>query len=216
MKQKILFAILNLIFIVEIAGQNISVSDSVFFTKFIYENMHYPLIDFVNGIEGTSVYQFDTDSVGRINNLQEIESSGSGTLDIEAKRLIYEIPREKFEVNQKITISIPFNLADNKIYRSVEEMPEFKGGFSEMMKFINKHLHYPIEASEMSIQGRVICGFIVEKDGAISNISVFRSIYTPIDAEAIRVIAKMPKWNAGKQNGKPVRVYFLLPIMFKL
>jgi TonB family protein len=215
MKQKILLSVIILISCLKTTGQNVTTPDSAFLSKFVYENTHYPLVDFVNGIEGTAVYQFYSDSVGRINNLQEIKSSGSSTLDLEAKRLIYEMPREKFEKNQKITISIPFNLADNKIYRHVEEMPEFEGGIYKMMNFINRNLHYPIEASEMP-QGRVVCGFIVEKDGSISSISVFKSIYTPLDAEAIRVIAKMPKWKAGKQYGKPVRVYFLLPIMFKL
>ena len=69
---------------------------------------------------------------------------------------------------------------------------------------------------EEGIQGRVTVSFIVEKDGRVSNVRLLRSVQPSLDKEAIRVVKSMPKWTPGKQNGKPVRVRFNLPVMFKL
>ena len=69
---------------------------------------------------------------------------------------------------------------------------------------------------EEGIQGRVTVSFIVEKDGRVSNVRLLRSVQPLLDKEAVRVVKSMPKWSPGKQNGKPVRVRFNLPVMFKL
>mgnify|MGYP001042072677 CR=1 FL=1 len=105
---------------------------------------------------------------------------------------------------------------DKRVFTVVEQMPQFPGGNSEMSKFIYSNLKYPKEHQETAIQGRVFLRFIVEKDGSISNIKIERSIDSILDAEAIRVVESMPKWKPGKQNGEPVRVYYLLPIAFRL
>lgn len=97
-----------------------------------------------------------------------------------------------------------------------EEMPEFPGGMTEMMKFIADNLIYPKEAVEQGIQGRVIVRFVIEKDGSVSNPKVVRKIEPILDKEAIRVVESMPKWKAGKQKGQKVPVYFTLPIIFRL
>jgi protein TonB len=210
--------LLSVMFCTNIFGQDLNnksiLSDSIALAEFFYENMHYSLMNFANKNEDIVRCQFDIDSVGRIDNIQLI--SDSKHFDIEAKRLIYAIPTHQSDYNKTYNVSINFNLEDNKICQNVEEMPEFPGGMQKMMDFINRNLHFPVEASEMAIQGRVICGFVVEKDGTISIMEVVRSLYHPIDAEAIRVIGRMPRWKAGRQNGKPVRVYFLLPVRINL
>ncbi|HPB36488.1 MAG TPA: energy transducer TonB, partial [Bacteroidales bacterium] len=98
----------------------------------------------------------------------------------------------------------------------VEEMPGFPGGESALMKFINDNLRYPQLALENGIAGRVICTFVIDGRGKVSDIQVIRSVDPNLDREATRVISMMPDWKPGKQRGKPVRVRYTLPIIFKL
>jgi protein TonB len=106
--------------------------------------------------------------------------------------------------------------AKDKVYEKAEVMPEFPGGEQAMMDFVAKNVTYPKEAMEKEISGRVLVGFIVEKDGSITETEVVKGIGGGCDEEAVRVVKAMPKWKPGKQKGKPVRVHFLLPITFKL
>lgn len=98
----------------------------------------------------------------------------------------------------------------------VEQMPMFPGGNEELLKYLGKNLKYPVICQEMSIQGRVVCSFVVEKDGSITDIKVIRSIDPNLDKEAVRVLKSMPKWIAGRQNGRPVRVKYNVPVAFRL
>ncbi|HEY4785267.1 MAG TPA: TonB family protein, partial [Bacteroidales bacterium] len=98
----------------------------------------------------------------------------------------------------------------------VREMPEFRGGINDLMKYLSANIHYPALCTEKGIKGRVILKFVVEKDGSIDNINVLHSAHPLLDKEAIRVVATMPKWKPGTINGKPVSVFFVLPIVFNL
>ena len=102
------------------------------------------------------------------------------------------------------------------VFQVVEEMPEFPGGMGEAMKFLAKNIKYPVAAQQAKIEGRVIVQFVVERDGSISDIHTVRSVSPELDAEAIRVVSLMPKWNPGKQRGKAVAVKYTMPIMFRL
>jgi TonB family protein len=95
-------------------------------------------------------------------------------------------------------------------------MPQFPGGDEARTKYMVNTIKYPAEAKEKGLQGTVYVGFIVEKDGSISNVKVQKGIGKSCDVEALRVIQAMPKWTPGTQNGKPVRVQFTVPISFKL
>jgi protein TonB len=105
-----------------------------------------------------------------------------------------------------------------EIFTVVEQMPEFPGGPAEMMKYIQKNIHYPEMAKEAGIQGKCFVKFVVEPDGTISNVEVLKGVSggSDCDKEAVRVVKSMPKWSAGKQNGRAVRVWFNLPIVFRL
>ena len=107
-------------------------------------------------------------------------------------------------------------LDGDEIYQIVEEMPKFPGGEAELFHYISKNIHYPQKAREKGIQGRVFIGFIVEKDGSVSNVRNLRGIDSELDAEAISVVESMPKWKPGKHNGEFVRVSYQIPILFKL
>lgn len=98
----------------------------------------------------------------------------------------------------------------------VEEPPEFPGGSEAMMKFLAENIRYPVEAQKNGIQGRVICNYVVMKDGSINNVEVIRGVDPLLDAEAIRIIESMPKWKPGKQRDQAVNVLFTLPVVFRL
>jgi protein TonB len=102
------------------------------------------------------------------------------------------------------------------IFTVVEKMPEFPGGETELLKFINKQIKYPVIAQENGIQGRVICTFVVNRDGSVVDAEVIRGVDPNLDKEALRVIGTMPKWKPGEQRGKPVRVKYTIPLTFRL
>ncbi|NDP21677.1 MAG: energy transducer TonB [Paludibacter sp.] len=108
------------------------------------------------------------------------------------------------------------DLNGNNIYNVVEQMPEFPGGDAALMKFISNNIKYPIVAAENHIQGSVICFFVVETDGSVSNVQVGRGVETSLDNEAVRMIKSMPNWIPGKQRGKNVAVRYTLPVGFRL
>jgi protein TonB len=105
---------------------------------------------------------------------------------------------------------------EEEIFVVVENQPEFPGGQAAMMKFLSENIKYPVIAQENGIQGRVICNFVVERDGSITDVQVVRGVDPSLDKEAVRVIQSMPKWKPGMQRGKPVRVRFTLPVVFRL
>lgn len=117
-------------------------------------------------------------------------------------------------VSPQVVETLP--VQGNDVLSVVEQMPEFPGGQTELLRWISEHIHYPIYAEKNGIQGRVICTFVVERDGSVTDIQVARSIDPSLDAEAVRVLSQMPSWNPGKQNGSPVRVKYTVPITFKL
>jgi Ca-activated chloride channel family protein len=98
----------------------------------------------------------------------------------------------------------------------VEQMPEYPGGEKALQSFLSQNLKYPAIAKEMGISGRVIVRFMVDEKGNISDIKIIRGIGGGCDEEAVRIIKKMGKWAPGKQNGKSVKTYFTLPIIFSL
>ncbi|MCU0440901.1 MAG: energy transducer TonB [Bacteroidia bacterium] len=97
-----------------------------------------------------------------------------------------------------------------------EVMPSFPGGDDEMFKYINQQTAYPNHARENGIEGRVMLSFIIQPNGEITNIKVLQGIGFGCDAEAVRVVSEMPKWNPGMQNGKALPVQLNLPFYFKL
>jgi periplasmic protein TonB len=100
-----------------------------------------------------------------------------------------------------------------EVFMVVEEMPQFEG---DINSYLSKSIKYPVVAQENGIQGKVICQFVVNKDGSIVDIQVVRGVDPSLDKEAVRVIQNMPRWTPGKQRNQPVRVKYTLPISFKL
>lgn len=97
-----------------------------------------------------------------------------------------------------------------------EVAPEFPGGAAKLYEFLGKKMIYPEAAAQKGVQGRVIVQFVVEKDGSVSNAKVVKGVDKDLDAEAIRVVKLLPKFTPGKTKGQPVRVWFTLPLTFKI
>ena len=106
--------------------------------------------------------------------------------------------------------------SDDKVYKSVEQMPRFPGGEFGLMKYLQGNIKYPPEAAKNDIEGRVIVQFIVDKTGQVGEVKVLRPVSEELDAEAVRVVKTLPKFEPGRQDGEAVSVWYTLPISFKL
>lgn len=145
---------------------------------------------------------------------------------------IVEIPDEE-EIEEEIEIDLDVEITEeevveeivfeeseeevaDEIFTIVEKQPEFEGGQTAFMKFLQKNVVYPKTARKMGVEGRVFVQFVVGVDGSIDQVEVLKGLGAGCDEEAIRVISKSPNWKPGKQRGKPVRVRIVIPLMFQL
>ena len=146
---------------------------------------------------------------------------------------IIEVPDEE-EIEEEIEVDLDVEITEetvvedivfdepveeevaDEIFTIVEDQPQPKGGMAAFYEYIGKKLKYPAQARRMGIEGKVFVEFVVDKDGTITNVKAIKGIGAGCDEEAIRVIQSSPKWNAGKQRGRPVKVRMILPITFKL
>ena len=150
--------------------------------------------------------------------VQEVEVLNVVEDDVETEEIQINTEDDK---DVEVVIQAPVEIQeeepeDEPIFVIVENKPEYPGGDAALMKYISENIKYPVIAQENGIQGRVICQFVVNKDGSIVDITVVRGVDPSLDKEAIRVIKSMPTWKPGKQRGKPVRVKYTLPIVFRL
>ncbi len=150
--------------------------------------------------------------------VQEVQVLNVVENDVETETI--EIQAE--DTKEEVVIAPPVEAPEEEeeeqtIFVVVETMPEFPGGQAELFKYLSQNVKYPVIAQENGIQGRVICQFVVNKDGSIVDVEVVRSGGdASLDKEAVRVIKSMPKWKPGKQRGKPVRVKYTVPVNFRL
>lgn len=117
---------------------------------------------------------------------------------------------EKYFIEEKREVD------DNVIHETVEEMPVFPGGQKALLQYIANNVKYPAIAQQNGVEGRVVVRFIVEKDGSIGDVEVLRGVDPSLDAEAVRVVKSLPRFVPAKQNGYLVRVWYTLPVSFKL
>ncbi len=104
----------------------------------------------------------------------------------------------------------------DQIFTIVEDEPSPKGGMAGFYSYVSKNLKYPSQARRLDIEGKVFVQFVVDKDGSLTDVKVLKGIGSGCDQEAVRVIQEAPKWNPGKQRGRPVRVRMVMPIVFTL
>jgi len=139
---------------------------------------------------------------------EEIEEEIEVELDVEVteETVVEEIVFEEAPEEENV----------DEIFTIVEETATFPGGQAAWGKFLQKNLKYPRQAQRMGIEGRVFVQFIVERDGSLTDIKVVRGVGAGTDEEAVRVLKSSPKWQPGKQRGKPVRQKYIQYITFKL
>jgi protein TonB len=129
-------------------------------------------------------------------------------VEVKNEEVIEEVQVAKEEVQEEEPEAEPFII--------VEEMPSFPGGEIELQKYLAEHTQYPEVAKENNIQGRVFVKFCVTSKGGVDKVSIFKGVDPELDAEAIRVVKTLPPFKPGKQGGKPVPVWFTVPINFQL
>lgn len=210
--------------------------------KYVAENVKYPQAAKDKNISGRVFVGFVIEKDGSVSNVKVLRGIGGGC-DEEAVRVIKGMPKWKPGIQKgkpvRVSYMMPLNfkLSDdqpekpaqqtdankpnmkpdkNGVYQICEQMPEFPGGVEALMDFVAKNVVYPQKAMDKEISGRVYVSFVIEKDGSVNEVKVMKGIGGGCDDEAVRVIKAMPKWKPGKQDGKPVRVSYMMPITFKL
>jgi TonB family protein len=125
-----------------------------------------------------------------------------------------EIGTILIDSQEETTIDSAFHYTE--VFTTSEEMPEFGNGWKDIKGYFLKNIYYPTSAIRDSLQGRVILRFAIDEKGIVCNPGIVRGVRSDIDNECLRVIKNMPKWKPGKQGGKPVKVWYNLPITFDL
>ncbi|MBR1840347.1 MAG: energy transducer TonB [Prevotella sp.] len=171
--------------------------DHIFNTAFIYNEKHCGYYDVPHELRS-----------GFSSSVKDLQKENSTLYWKRVKEIMTSI--DKYWESHKTYGS------DEKVFEVVEQMPSFPGGMGALMQYLSTNIKYPKEAEQRGIQGRVICKFIVNRDGSIENVRVTRNVDPQLDAEAVRVIRNMPTWIPGKHAGEPCRVKFTLPVTFKL
>jgi periplasmic protein TonB len=146
------------------------------------------------------------DSIKPEDNVQ-LMTADQAQVEVKNEEVV-EVVEVKEEVQEEDPEATPFVV--------VEEMPMYPGGDAELLKYIAEHTQYPEVAKENNIQGRVIVRFCVTSKGGVSQVSILKGVDSELDAEAIRVVNTLPAFKPGKQGGKPVPVWYMVPITFTL
>ena len=189
--------------------------------KFVVKGLVYDLnVDKLSPIVG-AIVQVDGTKRGTVTDKEgrfQIEVSHGETLvfayiGYESTRLCVGKPMAGEDL--KIGL-LPEGSNPNQSFDVVEEMPQFPGGNDALMKYLASNVRYPEVAEKAGIQGRVIVTFVVGSDGSISDATILKSVDPSLDQEALRLVNGMPNWTPGKQDGKPVRVKYTIPISFAL
>jgi len=131
----------------------------------------------------------------------------------------FTLDADNFKLKVIATEDNPIQVSEkdnDTVYQVVDQMPEFPGGMEAMMEFVATNIKYPQDAIDENIEGRMMVSFVVEKDGLVSNVKMLRGVCKSIDEEAMRVVRGMPRWKPGMKDGKPARVAYQIPIVFKL
>lgn len=209
--------------------------------NFISTSLNYPREAAEKDIQGLVVYNFVVELDGTLSDF-EIMHRAHPLLDAEALRIIKSMPPWRPAVykgnNVRARNYVPMYFKLNKggysstlstaqtrkampidpneeIFTIVDVMPQFPTGDEGLGRFISEFIRYPSSAREDNVEGRILCSFIVRKDGTISNIEVVNGLHRDLDNEALRVLSMMPKWTPGKNGNTCVSVKCILPIDFK-
>lgn len=160
--------------------------------------------------------QKDEDVKEEVKSADDVKdtSTALGSTDFDQGTDDLNIVRE--HKNEVIVEEKKTEPVEDKVFTSVEQMPQFPGGDVALLKYISDHIKYPTIAMENNVQGKVVVQFVVTRDGSIGEVKVARGKDPDLDKEAVRVVKTLPKFIPGKMNGQAVNVWYTLPINFKL
>jgi TonB family protein len=169
----------------------------------------------------------------RIKMITQIKSSKTAVLKLSLGLMVtaallmsFAFDKEQYTIQDSKSVNQPTEMTasnqqevkqtKDKVYKVVDQMPEFLGGELALRTYIGKNIKYPDDAVKAGIQGKEIVTFVIDKDGNVVNPKIARGINPSLDKEALRVVGSMPKWIPGKEKGKNVAVSYTVPISFKL
>jgi TonB family protein len=195
------------------------------FDNWVVSQVKYPAEAVAKGVYGRVYVNLTVELDGSITNIKLVNSPNS-VLSEEVLRVVRSSPKwdppknpavdEAYKYDIAIRFKLPDNISDGKAYVVVEKMPQFPGGDAKLLDFIQINTHYPDSAKAKNIQGKVIIRFIVNPDGNVEDAMVLKGIHPLLDEEAIRVVNILPVFTPGSQGGRPVNVYYMVPITFTL
>jgi TonB family protein len=195
------------------------------FTNWVISRTKYPPEASAAGIEGWAHVSFTVEPDGTVSNVKPKGTTNpllaNALAEVIKTSPLWEPPKnpgmnEPFTSEITAKFSLPDKVGGGEVFVVVENMPVYPGGDAALFKFIYENIKYPPEAKEQGIQGKVILRFMIASDGAVEDITVVRGIDPLLDAEAVRVISILPDWTPGTQGGKPVNVWYSVPISFSL
>ncbi|MFN8241727.1 MAG: TonB family protein [Bacteroidales bacterium] len=198
------------------------------FKKYLTEKLIYPAEAKNAGFSGTVAVSFNVGKDGKLSGFS-VNMGQSPSLDAEALKLARSMPSwtpatvNNRKVMSHASASFTFETAKpssgdvpEEVFVVVEEMPRYPGGEKALLEYVKNTVQYPAKAKENGIQGRVILRFCVNQNGGIEKVGVLRGVDLSLDQEAIRVVKGLAKWEPGKQGGKPVKVWYNMPVTFAL
>mgnify|MGYP001069872691 FL=1 len=195
------------------------------FADWVAEKAKYPQEAAAKNISGWARMSYTVETDGSVSHIKP-SSDTDPVFAAELTRVMESSPRwkspENMDANEPFTSEIlirfepPVRVSNGIVYIMVDEMPQFPGGDAALFKFLYETIKYPAEAKDNGLQGKVILRFIVTSEGNVENVYVVRGVDPLLDNEAVRVMNLCPKWEPGKMKGKPVNIYYSVPISFSL
>jgi len=199
---------------------------------FVYKNLKYPESAIKEKKEGKVILRFVVTKTGEIEKIQ-VARSLQVDCDNEAIRVVKMLPKfrpgkysgKPVDISYILPVTFKLPTIDHTdvilnqkfepdhIFDVVEQMPEFPGGISALLNFIDKNITKPPLAGGLNY--KVFCRMVIEKDGSVSNITVIKSVDSGCDKEAVRVLKLLPKFIPAKYNGQNVRAYYIIPVSFE-
>ena len=189
--------------------------DTMFYENIKEKNINYYCVTYIQICSGKKARQLYKKKLKK-NNAVLFEIINTDSLLLKEE----DIYSPFFEIDKVPDSNIVYLFYDepNLVHFTCDEMPTYPGGRDSLWNWVYDNLNYPRSAKEFGIERKVYVSFIVDEKGQVTNAHVLTGIdsYGDCDAEALRVVKVMPKWNPGKENGKPIKVRFIIPITFSL
>ena len=196
------------------------------FTDWVKSQAKYPAEAKTKHSEGWVTINFKVELDGTLSNIVSSSGLTDQLLVNEIIRVLQTSPKwdppknqnvdEPFSTSVTLRFTSPDQISNEIPYVVVEEMPMYPGGDAELLNFIKNNTKYPANARTARIEGRVILRFIVTTEGKADGISILKGVEPNLDAEAVRVVSMLTGFTPGKQGGKPVNVWYMVPVTFKL